>query len=106
MVDRSAVDIYKCTGRQVCGRQVGRWYMYIDIAHELIIADLSTADRCNFDVIFIQKLSPSLLPTRGKYRFTVYIENWYFKIDICNESIKSVSKQILIINVNGQKLFT
>ena len=43
--------------------------------------------------------------TRGEYRFTVYIENQYLRIDICIESNVCVSKKILIIQVNGQKIF-
>ena len=41
--------------------------------------------------------------SRGEYRFTVYIENRYLRIDICIESNVSVSKEISIIHVNGQK---
>ena len=42
---------------------------------------------------------------RGGYRFTVYIENQYFRTDICIESNMSVSKKISITNVNGQTLY-
>ena len=42
---------------------------------------------------------------KGEYRFTVYIENRYLRIDICIELNVSISKKISIIHVNGQKMF-
>ena len=50
-------------------------------------------------------LELKLLYGRGGYRFTVYIENQYLRIDICIESNMSVSKKISITNVNGQTLY-
>ena len=42
---------------------------------------------------------------RGGYRFMVFIKNWYLRIDICVYLNMSVSKTILITNVNGQTLY-
>ena len=41
----------------------------------------------------------------GGYRFTVYIESRFLRIDICIESNMSVLKKILITNENGQTLY-
>ena len=79
------------------------WHTFVAMPH--------TKNRCmsrkwtvvhyNIAVLY----SKDLIGIRGGYRFTIYIENWYFRIDICIKLIKSASKIISFLNVKGQKLF-